>query len=404
MRILQVNKFSYPHGGTERHFLRLISELTSRGHNVKVLSTQLPKGEKRGIHPDCAFKEIDFARPFRSPLNFFRVLRNSFWNSSGRDQVRHFIKKWRPDIVHVHNVYHHLSASILEVFYEAEIPVILTVHDYHMINPLYVGSGWDAHNKLYIFPSDEEIIVNGLVQKSVAKSLFKVLSWHWEKRFYKKIHMFVCSSPEVATLVQKNYPENQVVYHDLPLEYFSFKRAPSHMILWVGRDDFGKGPDLLSLFAESLSDDWKIEAIGIDAREGNLKYGSHTRVHWRGVCTQHEVAEALSRAAFLIVPTRYPETFSLVTAEAIASGCPFIASDTPVLRYTARADQEGISPFGILAPPPMHPRDIGIWIDIIHTAINKGIPFDREKALSLQNERTWASYSTWIEHIYEKSL
>ncbi len=43
----------------------------------------------------------------------------------------------RPDIAHLHNVYHQLSPSILRALNRRGVPVVLTLHDYQLICPAY---------------------------------------------------------------------------------------------------------------------------------------------------------------------------------------------------------------------------------------------------------------------------
>ena len=41
------------------------------------------------------------------------------------------------DVAHLHNVYHQLSPSILAPLHRAGIPVVMTVHDYKLVCPVY---------------------------------------------------------------------------------------------------------------------------------------------------------------------------------------------------------------------------------------------------------------------------
>lgn len=43
----------------------------------------------------------------------------------------------RPDLCHVHNIYHHLSPSVLVAARQARLPVVMTVHDLKIACPAY---------------------------------------------------------------------------------------------------------------------------------------------------------------------------------------------------------------------------------------------------------------------------
>jgi hypothetical protein len=52
-----------------------------------------------------------------------------FWSLKARQLVKKIIGESHPDIVHIHNIYHQISPSILPLFRQAGIPVVMTVHD-----------------------------------------------------------------------------------------------------------------------------------------------------------------------------------------------------------------------------------------------------------------------------------
>jgi hypothetical protein len=43
----------------------------------------------------------------------------------------------RFDVAHLHNVYHQLSPSLLAPLRAAAVPVVMTVHDYKLVCPVY---------------------------------------------------------------------------------------------------------------------------------------------------------------------------------------------------------------------------------------------------------------------------
>ena len=44
---------------------------------------------------------------------------------------------FRPDVVHLHNIYHQLSPSVLRPVARAEVPAVMTLHDYKLACPTY---------------------------------------------------------------------------------------------------------------------------------------------------------------------------------------------------------------------------------------------------------------------------
>ena len=52
-------------------------------------------------------------------------------------KLRQLLAEFRPDVAHLHCIYHHLSPSVLPVLHRAGIPVVLTAHDLKLACPAY---------------------------------------------------------------------------------------------------------------------------------------------------------------------------------------------------------------------------------------------------------------------------
>ncbi|HZJ41237.1 MAG TPA: glycosyltransferase [Candidatus Saccharimonadales bacterium] len=134
MRILQVNKFHYARGGADKYYLSLGQALEKAGHEVAYFSMQHPRNEASA-----------YAKYFVSRLSFNEGSLKDKLKTPGRIiyslEAKHKFKKllaaFKPDIIHIHNIYHQISPSILDVARHAGIPVVMHVHDYKLICPNY---------------------------------------------------------------------------------------------------------------------------------------------------------------------------------------------------------------------------------------------------------------------------
>ena len=52
-------------------------------------------------------------------------------------QITSLIRDERPDLLHCHNIYHQLTPSIINAASRQNIPVVLTLHDYKTVCPVY---------------------------------------------------------------------------------------------------------------------------------------------------------------------------------------------------------------------------------------------------------------------------
>ena len=60
---------------------------------------------------------------------------NLIWNREAARKLDALIRETRPDVAHLHNIYHHLSPSILPVLRRHGIPVVMTLHDLRLLCP-----------------------------------------------------------------------------------------------------------------------------------------------------------------------------------------------------------------------------------------------------------------------------
>ncbi|MEZ5595562.1 MAG: glycosyltransferase [Pseudomonadales bacterium] len=59
------------------------------------------------------------------------------YSFEAENKVKKLVKKFRPDIIHAHNIYHHLSPSVLKAGKDCGVPVVLTTHDLKLLCPAY---------------------------------------------------------------------------------------------------------------------------------------------------------------------------------------------------------------------------------------------------------------------------
>jgi glycosyltransferase involved in cell wall biosynthesis len=120
MRILVLNAFSKKVGGAEVYMHRLIEALRGRGHRVGLFAGD----------PD---EEVDEAE--------LRVVRRPEWDPATLVSDPVFsaalvgmIERFRPDVLHVHNLHHVPVDTVLHVG-ASGIPAVQTVHDFGIFCP-----------------------------------------------------------------------------------------------------------------------------------------------------------------------------------------------------------------------------------------------------------------------------
>lgn len=135
MKILHVNKFFDLQGGAEAYMHGLMREQEKMGHEIHALSTRSPSNL---LSRDAArFVTRYDLKKSHSPLAEAKIAANFFWNREARRAMDAALSELKPDIVHLHNLYHHLSSSVLFSIRRAGAPCVQTLHDLKLACPNY---------------------------------------------------------------------------------------------------------------------------------------------------------------------------------------------------------------------------------------------------------------------------
>jgi len=133
VRVVLANKFLYLKGGAERAVFALGAELERRGHEVHYFGMAHPQNCV-AVPANELVRERDYRRPGARRFVDAAAMVYSF---EARRKFRRLLDRARPDIVHLHNIYHQLTPSILDELRNRRIPAVMTLHDYKLACPRY---------------------------------------------------------------------------------------------------------------------------------------------------------------------------------------------------------------------------------------------------------------------------
>lgn len=249
------------------------------------------------------------------------------------------VEQERPDIVHIHNIYHHISPSILDVCKEKNIPVVQTVHDYKLVCPNYklfanghIDEGClkgnyfhDAFNR-----SIKESIISGIAD-ALEMSIHRMFGL-----YRNRISRWIVPSKTVAEkLIQGGFPKEKisVMPHFLNSANESVaQNEKKDIIVCVGRLSEEKGFDVAIRAMKSIKDVSLIIAGEGPARkvleELATKIGVAERIRFIGMRTREETLRLMSSARLTLVPSLWHEPFGYVILESLISGTLVIGSNS----------------------------------------------------------------------------
>ena len=324
MRILEVNKYLYPKGGAEVYVLALLDLLAKNGQKVICFSQRSQKNIK-AVGEEFFISDLDLSGS--DPSAIWRWPR-IFWSPHARRQIKKLIEKYPPDIVHLHNIYHQISPSILSALKHAGVPVVMTVHDFKLITPLYTLRA-DGR------PAKKSPWSDWLLKAEFA--------WHRRARIYERnIDLFLAPSEFVREqLVAAGFAPEKIAVLPLfaPDDFFTktvsqtrAKAAEEKYIFAFGRLDESKGfEDLIRAFAELKIRGLKLKIAGDGPDRARLaQIIKALRLEWQieliGQQPHDAIKKLIANSAIVVNCSKVHETFGLAVLEAMAQGKPIVAA------------------------------------------------------------------------------
>jgi glycosyltransferase involved in cell wall biosynthesis len=348
MKILQVNKFYYHHGGADTVMIHTGKLLEKKGHDVIYFSMRSDKNEP------CDQEKyfVPFIDLNKGGIkNSIRIAGRLLYSTDARDRMERLLLKEKPDIVHLHNIYHQLSPSILHPIYNKKIPTVMSLHDYKLVcaeyNMLCRGKPCEdcAHGRYFM------CFKNSCIKNSRLKSFLNTIEMylhHSVFNIYDTIDVFIATSVFIRKMIErmsrKNYPLEL-------LRNFSLERATEkpnmqieNAIVYSGRHSQEKG--VLNLVKAMKGLDTKLYMLGRGPMEKELKktalQENITNIKFTGFVSEDKKKEIIGKSLCLVLPTICYENNPLCVIEAFLSGKPVVASRIGGIPEIVRDHETGI--------------------------------------------------------------
>lgn len=331
MRVLMASKFWYLRGGLERVMFDEIALLEAAGHEVVHFSTSHPLNTTSPWADAFApYLEIG-AGGQMGASDKARAVARMFRNRPAARAFGQLLDATRPDVVHVHGIHRQLSPSILLAAARRSVPVVHTLHDYHLVCPadVMLRGGTTtciprACGTLNCVPA----IRNRCTRGSLAASAIAAteLSFQRITRAYERsVTRFISPSRFVRELmVEGGWTRTpiDVLAPGVPAPE-RVDRTPGEYLLYAGRLSPEKG---LSVFLESARAVGAPVVVAGDGPLGDQLRRDYPEVRFVGHVDRDEVSRLLGNAAASVVPSISLENTPLGVLEAMASGVVVVAS------------------------------------------------------------------------------
>jgi glycosyltransferase involved in cell wall biosynthesis len=332
MRILHVNKFLYRRGGAEGYMFDLAARQREAGDEVEFFGMRHdendPMPHERWFPP-----RIDLEPPPDGLGAKAAGAARIMWSRSAAKGMAAVLDAVRPDVVHLHNIYHQLSPSILRPVAAAGIPAVMTLHDYKLACPTYRFLDHGEICERCLPHRFWEPILRRCNNGSLAASTVSAveLTAHTLTGAYRPVRRLICPSRFLLGKMRqgKVFPARlRHLPNFVDATGIEPKAAPGGGVLYAGRLSSEKGVDTLvdavltdqALALDVAGDGPERAALEIRAAPAGERIRFHGRV------SAVEVADLLRGAAVAAVPSRWYENMPLAVLEAFGAGVPVVAS------------------------------------------------------------------------------
>ncbi len=329
MKILILQDDFPPHhaGGAAVVAYNLAKGFKKSGHDILVITTV----QKRSLVGRETMDGIEVERLFSEYHERWRGYL-SLYNPQTIPALKKIMKKWQPDIVHVHNVHWYLSYHSLKIAGYTGAKVFLTAHD-----------GMLFH---YGKPHDDKRVSALELMKSY-RLRYNPLRNYCIRRYLRYVTNIVAVSDALKRALNNNDISNvHVIHNGIDVERWiepeesveTFKKhygLGDSVILFGGRLSGSKGAgkmiEALDIIVKTIPNtqllivgqkDAYAQKMLVQAQERGVVDG----ILFTGWISGHILHQAYHAASVVAVPSLYLDPFPTVNLEAMACNKPVVAT------------------------------------------------------------------------------
>ncbi len=347
MRVLQINKYHHIVGGAERYYLELSNFLEKKGVEVAHFSMHHPKNEpsnwEKYFVSKISFKGVN-------PRNGWKILGRMIYSFEAKNKMGKLLDVFRPDIVHIHGICYHISPSILPEIKKRKIPVVYTLHDYHLLTPNITF----FHDGKICEITKKNNFYKAVLHKCVKDSYFAsflaatTLQIHRAFNIYKKnVDYFIAPSLFMKNkTIEYGFDPEQILHLPNFVECSKKKtKSKGDYVLFFGKISEQKGLSLFIELARKLPNiNFKIAGGGSDELffKNKVKLYKLKNVSFLGFLSSKKLQKVISESRFTVVPSLWYENQPYSVLESFALAKPVVASNIGGIPEIVEDGKDGI--------------------------------------------------------------
>lgn len=348
MKILLINKFFYIKGGSETAFFEIAKLLEKKGHKVSFFSMQ---------HPNNFATEYE--KYFISNKNYAKKgIKNAIsaslkllYSLDAARKIERLIRNERPDIAHLHNIYHQISPAIIHVLKRYRIPIVMTLHDYKIVCGSYKMLADRKPCEACMGKRYYQCLLKKCVGNSMIKSLLSTLEMYLHHRLlhiYDLVDVFIAPSEFLKNkIVKMGFERKSVLLHYFfPTDKLSSTHEWSEKaIVYFGRLSSEKGVSTLIDAVKGLDITLNIVGEGPIGENLKLKVKSEKldNIRFLGYKTGEELRREIKKSMFVVLPSEWYENYPFSIIETFSLGKPVIGSRIGGIPELVKDNERGLT-------------------------------------------------------------
>ena len=327
MKILMVNKFLYPNGGSETYIFKLGREFERLGHRVEYFGMEDGRnivGNSYGLYTP----NKDFRTKFSASKIFYPF--EIIYSLSAKKKMARLLDAFCPDVVHLNNINFQITPSVIYEIKKRNIKMVWTAHDYQTVCPnhsLYI------HDKGRICEEClsggyHACIKNKCLHGSFAKSVIAAAEAYFYKALgtYRYVSTIICPSGFMAEKLRtrQEFAKKCIVMHNFIDKPTPKEKEKGDYVLYFGRYDREKGIKTLISACRELPE---ISFVFAGAGELEEEINGVKNIKNAGFVTGGELERLIRGALFTIYPSEWYENCPFSIMESQTYGVPVLGAD-----------------------------------------------------------------------------
>ena len=349
MKIVAANKFHYFRGGSEKVYFDEIELLREYEHLVIPFSMKNKKNIPSKYNNYFA-NQLHYENP-KSLKNKIKSFFEIIYSIESKKKFGYLIDKFKPEIIHGHNIYGLLTTSIIDSAKKNNLPFIMTIHDYKILCPNY---------KLYDNTNICEKCKgkkfhNALIKKCVQNKFLPSFIYTIENSFntvfkkYNKVDYFISPSKFlIKKFIQFGFNPEKFIYIPNFIEINKYKPNYNHnnYFLYFGRIAPEKGIRILINAYEKIQNKkYKLLIAGdgpLLRREMEYVNGRRFNdIKFLGHISGKVLEDIIRNAICTVLPSDWYENCPMTILEAFAYGKPVIGARIGGISELIRENEDG---------------------------------------------------------------